>query len=471
MAELKTIQSILADLKTFLRAFNRSLDTGDNSLAKDLLLTPYSLAGKVVLDQVETFKNLHILDTLSGEDLDNEASNYKLERNTGIASTVTLTFYTTTTPTANITIPAATKVQTAGTTLVSPLAFSTTADVTFLLSDAASYYSYDRSRYEFPVAATCDTTGILGNVGLGYIIKSVSPVTGISGVTNLVSAIGGEDQEIDDDLRERIRQVATGRDLNVVRGANAALRSYGFSDAYAVRAEDEEVERDTGAEVYVIDNSIATYLETFTYDPAKTRYYFARRPILEVSYVETSGGVLSTSLYDVQRDTSSPLRRSVYALDYIEIYGSAGLVAGETFTVTYSYSNLIYNVQQTIDLPENKILTSDLLLKRAYPMSLYLNATLTLLPNADAPTTRNKIRNALSQYVATEYRLNTDVQKSDLVTIIQEGYGDYPITTVDAVVINNYYVKDELGNTYLPVNEVISISKKQYVVLASAVVI
>ena len=471
MAEIKTIQTILAELRTFLRSFNRSLDTGDNSLSKDLLLTPYSLAGKVILDQVGTFKDLHILDSLSGTDLDNEASNYKLERNTGITSTVTLTFYTTTRPIANLTIPAATQVQTAGTTLSTPISFSTNGDTTFLLSDVDSYYSYDRSRYEFSAAATCITTGTLGNVGIGYIAKLTSSVTEISGVTNLVSAIGGADQEIDDDLRERIRQIATGRDLNIVRGLNAELKSLGFLDAYAVRSEESEAERATGAEVYVIDNSIATYVETFTYDPSKSRYYFSFRPILDVSYVITSGGVLSIANYSVNKDSTSPLRRSVQALDYIEIYGTAGLVAGETFTVTYSYSNQIYASQQTLDLSENKILTSDLLIKKAYPMYLYINATLTLLQNADAPTTRNRVRNALSQYVSTEYRLNTEIQKSDLVNILQEGYGDYPVTTVDAVIINNYYVKDENGVASLPINETISISKKQHVVLASAVLI
>ena len=65
------------------------------------------------------------------------------------------------------------------------------------------------------------------------------------------------------------------------------------------------------------------------------------------------------------------------------------------------------------------------------------------------------------------YVLGDDIQKSDLVVVMQEGYGDYPVENVDAVVISSYYLKDETGTGYLPINEVISLTNKQFVVYGS----
>jgi len=116
------------------------------------------------------------------------------------------------------------------------------------------------------------------------------------------------------------------------------------------------------------------------------------------------------------------------------------------------------------------MLTADALIKRAYPLDLYINASLTLKANADGPSTRNACRNALTQYMST-YRLGASVQESDLIIVLQEGYGDYPISTVDAVVINSFYLTDEMGNTYMPLNETIALNEKQYATYGTSAIV
>jgi len=164
------------------------------------------------------------------------------------------------------------------------------------------------------------------------------------------------------------------------------------------------------------------------------------------------------------------MRRSIYAQDYIEILPTASLAEGAGFNVTYNYSNLLNQSQSSLMLPENKVLTADVLLKRAYPLSLFINATLTLKSNADGPATRSKVRNALSQYISS-YRLGDDIQKSDLIIVMQEGFGDYPVENVDAVIINSYYLQDEYGNKYNPVTEVISVGNTQHAIYGSATIL
>jgi len=467
----KSIETLVGELRTFLRIYNYRLDTGENSLNKSLILYPYSIGGKEVLDQVENIRDLHILSQNEGTEIDDFAGDLQKERVIGRYATINIVFFTSTTPTADITVPAGTQVRTAGTAFVSPVTFSTLSEATFAASAAENYYSYDRDRYEFPIAGIADDIGTVGNVGAGNVVQILSPITGIDGVTNLVASSGGEDEESDEDFKTRIALAQTGRDLNVVDGLRGYIQDQGFLDAFPVRVEDYDAERVTGVDVFVIDNSYATHTETFTYDPSRERYYFSLRPVVAVTSVQGSlTGILGVNEYDVNIDTTSEYRRSTQGLDYISFRQTSGLSVGEGVSVTYTYSEAIRQAQSNLELNPNKILTTDALVKRAYPLYFYLTATLSLTTNADGPATRNKARNAVVQLLST-YRLGGDIQKSDLVVVLQEGYGDYPIDTVDAVLISDYYLQDEFGTTYQPVDEVISVGNKQYVVYGRTVIV
>lgn len=471
MADIKSRDVLLAEMREFLRVWNRSLDTSDNSLSKDLLLTPYSVGGKAVMDQVEIARDLHVLSRLESGDLDNEGTNYTRERLSGTYSIVTLTFYTETAPTTDIVIPATTQATTAGTSFASPISFSTVVEARFAATDAAAYYSHDRSRYEFQVTGLCDTIGSAGRLGAGLITQLVGSITGITGVTNLTGATGGLDEESDDDYMERIRLAKLGRDINTTNGLRKFMRDTGFLDAYPVRVESVDSEKATGVDVFVINSSSEAATDTFTYDPAQQYYYLTSRPVLTVASVVGSNlGILPSSAYSVNIDSTTELRRSIYSQDYIRIPGGSGLLTGEQITVSYTYAPLIVQVQATLDLITNEVLTADPLIKRAFPLYLYLNATITLMANADGPTVRSRCRNALSQYVSV-YRLGDNLQRSDLIVVLQKGYGDFPITSVDAVVINSYYLQDELGNIYSPVNEIITVGNKYYIVYGAATIV
>lgn len=468
---IKSKETLLAELRTFLRAYNRLLDTGDNSLAKDFLLLPFSIGGSTIMDQVSVARDLHILSRLVGTELDNEATNYKLERLPGTFALVSLTFFTSATPTTDVTIPAGSQGKTAGTAFSSPITFSTVSQATYPVSSLGVYYSHDRARYEFTILALCDTIGRTGNIGAELITTLIGAIPQIDGVTNLTAAFQGSDSESDDDLKVRIQMAVLGRDLNVPNGVRGQLMGYGFIDAYPVRVEDADAEKASGIDAFVIDVAPDTVTETFSYDPAQTIFYLANRPVTDItSVVLGSGTVLSTAQYDAHIDATSPMRRSVYGQDYVELHSGLGLTLGDSFSVTYNYSKVIKNAQADIDLVDNKVLTSDLLVKRAYPLYFYVTATLTYKANADVAATKSKCKNALAQLLAT-YRLGNPIQKSDLIVVLQNGYGDYPVDTVDAVRISSYSLVDEVGTTYLPIDEVISVGKKYYVLYGAATLV
>lgn len=469
MADTKSLQTLIAEVKTFIRTKNRSLDVSSNSLINDIILTPYGVAGKLLMDQVEVAKNLHILSSLVDTDLDNEGTNYNKERGGGVYATVDLTFYATSKPTAEVVIPATAQAQTAGTAFSTPVTFTVDGESRFALADVDAYYSHDRDRYEFTCSATCDTIGTDGNVSANIISMLVGGVSQINGVSNLTAAVGGSDQEMDDDFRERIRLAKLGRCLNVSNGIKGYLSGLGFADSHVIRVEEAGYERASGVDAFVVDYSSEVQTDAFIYDPAQQRYYFTKRPVREVTVVRSAAiGTLSTSQYAVTIDSTSPMRRSIYAQDFIEFM--APLVVGDTLSVSYNYSSAISQAQATLNLPDNRVLTADILVKRAYPLSLFLSALLTLKANADGPSTRNKCRNALSQFLSS-YRLGDDVQKSDLIIVLQQGYGDYPVDNVDAVTISSFYLLDEWGGTYTATNDIIAVGDKEHAIYGSATVV
>lgn len=469
MVQIKTNETILGELRTFLKAYSRLINTGDTSLIKDFILTPLSVAGEVLFTQISTVKDLFILSQQSSSDLDIEATNYKLERSTGTAATVTMTFYTESAPTEDVVIPQGTVVSTVGTTFTAAVRFVVASDYTFPLSAIGNYYSYDRARYEFNVFCSAESVGSAGNVGSETIINPVSTITGITGVTNLSASSGGGDQESDESIRRRIQLTKAGRDLNTANGLQTYIASLNFASAKPIRVEDSTAERATGIDIFVIDSYVLSQSDTFTYRAATSRYYLSKPPVRAISQIiSSSTGVIAATDYGTNIDNSSSLRRSAYASDYVTIYSSAGLADGDTITVTYTYSADVSQTQDTLELDSNNVLTAEVYLKRAFPLYLRLNASLTLKSNADGPTVRSRVRNGLVQFLST-YNLGDDIQKSDLIVVLQEGYGDYPTNSVDAVIINSYYLEDEFGTTYTAVDETISVTNKQYVVYGSTV--
>lgn len=471
MANIKSINEILASFSAFLRAYNKSIDTGDNSLIRDLLITPMAVAGRLLSVQAVEASDRHVLSKSTGSILDDEGTNYTLRRGTGTYATVSVTFWSEIAPTVPVYIPKGTQASTPGTPFDSPVSFITISDVSLSAASAQAYYSHDRARYEYTTSALCAEAGSRGNVGSSTISVISGSIAGIAGVTNLNAATGGTGSEDDDDIRERIRLKRAGRGLNVPEGLRGFVRDAGFQDAYAIRTEDADSERCDGIDIFVVDPYTSAATDTFTYYASTNKYYLTNRPVKDVtSVVSVSVGELGLTDYDVFIDNSSPIRRSKYAQDYIEVRLSASIPNGTQFTVTYAYNEYIYNLQASLENDKNNVLTSNVMAKRAFPVNLYINASLTLLTNADIATTKTLCRNALSQFLST-YRLGDDIQKSDLIIVLQEGYGDYVVDSVDAVVINSFYLTDEFGTTYMPVQETITVSPTQYVIYGQAVLV
>lgn len=284
------------------------------------------------------------IDTAAGPDLDARAAQYGVTRIGAVQAKASLTFSSSSQATATI-IPAQTTVLTATGTV-----FTTDADAT-LTAGATSIPN---------VAATCQTPGIVGNVPALTLVQFQSQPVGISAVTNPAAGIGGQDQETDDSLRQRIKLSVAG----LARGTPAALES-------AVLGAKDPATGDTILFAKVLEDPIArpAYSEMYIADAAGTN---------EGTSVAVSGEVLTASLAGPPQGsaqggetrltaknrpfdtnvaatlTSSKRGKLTLGTDFY-VNTSAGVffltpaaVQGEVLTATYSYFGGIIQLAQKI---------------------------------------------------------------------------------------------------------------------------
>lgn len=97
----------------------------------------------------------------------------------------------------NLTIPKGFLLATPASGDTPSIQFSTTEDASLADPD-------DTGTGTATIRIQCGETGATGNVGAGSVSLMVSPLIGVSGVTNASAITGGIDEESDDDYRDRI---------------------------------------------------------------------------------------------------------------------------------------------------------------------------------------------------------------------------------------------------------------------------
>lgn len=124
-----------------------------------------------------------------GDFLDDHATTYGLTRKIAISATGTIQFQ----GTVGTQIPTGTQVGTETTDPdADPLVYSTTQPGTIPISGSIL------------LTAQADETGTGSNVAIGLVNQLLSPISGISSVSNVTPMASGEDVESDSDLQRRI---------------------------------------------------------------------------------------------------------------------------------------------------------------------------------------------------------------------------------------------------------------------------
>lgn len=151
--------------------------------------TAIEKAEMVGFSLVETIKNMFPMFADDYNILNYHAENRGIPRKAAVRATVSVTIK----GTPGTKIPNGFLFSTQATNDAPAVEFETTADAT--IPDSGTLSLDDISAV---------LGGTQGNVGAGSIIMQVAPIDGIKSVTNPSAASGGEDEETDDALRERM---------------------------------------------------------------------------------------------------------------------------------------------------------------------------------------------------------------------------------------------------------------------------
>ena len=169
-----------------------------------------------------------------------------LTRGGATASVVTLTFYTYVKPTQTSTFPVGILCTTTSDSVTPSLTFVTTGSASITPNSAPSFYDPVAGWWAVSIPASCRTSGASTNVGAGTVNTISSSAPSGWGVTNLVPAIFGQDEEINSKFASRIaaREV-TGVDSGTRDGYfTAAMSTPGIVATEVVAAGDIEMLRD-----------------------------------------------------------------------------------------------------------------------------------------------------------------------------------------------------------------------------------
>lgn len=249
MVKFKSFNEVVLSMLERLRLTQPQLDTKPNSVARDVFIDPPSFELGEIYEVIRAVARLQSLANLTGNDLTNFGANFGATRKPGTKASgqVVFTFRRIDT---NLTIPAGTVITTRN-----GLSFSTISNTTIRTSDVnALRATATRLREQLDTASITDQYAIEINAqaqSIGsssniapYSIVSFS-VSGVNGVTNVISFTGGTDVETDSAFRSRVLATFAGANTGTSLGYRSIVLSLADTiDALVVEPGDTLMTRD-----------------------------------------------------------------------------------------------------------------------------------------------------------------------------------------------------------------------------------
>lgn len=401
------------------------VDTRVGTVLRDAILSPVASEFTNVYTNIDTVSANQSVATAASQsdtDLENLAANFGLSRTIGTHSSTTCRLYRYSQPSSSIIIPQGTKVYTELSS--SRVAFSTQATVTL---SPTSPTDEDNGAYYVDCAVVCDDAGSAGNVAIGAI--SYIEFTGIDFVSNLTEATGGREAQTNEELAATIEATARGNS-GTRTGYEALVRTnFSVADVQVISARDSDSVRAQygGAiDVIVLDETKTAQTEAFSFvSPTATSLIIPTfKPligVIQITGYDTGDNqvVLQPGVdYDVVLDTYSINRRSDEESSKILLHITSFTPQDNTLlTVDYYYSASIPNIQTFLNLDENKVFGSNVLVKMGIEIPVNVTAKVSLLPGYNSTSVIDNVQTALSNHF-NGLLLGDDVQSSDVIAVI-----------------------------------------------------
>lgn len=314
------------------------------------------------VDHLADFFQLEKLSNLSEEEIEQVGRNFGQEVSQGTPSQGFLLFYTYQVPTGDITIPVGTLVSTEDSEYV----YQTTTESTFSASNIAAYYNAETRRYEITIPGEAVERGSDYDAKQGRITAMLSPISGISGVTNSTDFEGGTADQTSTEFADDLRDLPLGNSLGTPGGYQAAaIRVAGgvIQDSVVVSSADTDIyERYNltgmrmGVDLYVIGSRLGPTIYSYTTVGTETRIVLDKQPVLAITSVLVNGIAAS---YSFQQDTDPNHRGSLFAKDSIVLDTAPG--PGKDVFVQYTYNMLIEQLQAEMTVVDANLFKTNFL--------------------------------------------------------------------------------------------------------------
>ena len=379
----KTIDTIRNELMTSFLNRLPNIDLTEGTSERDMFIeSPISGQLMTLWDNLiyiaKTFSPFLYSADLTTDDIKTYMANYDVSVNPATYSSGTVTFYTYSVPTTDITIPAGSIVATDSST---PIEFSVDSTYTMYSALASSYFNTNLNRWEISANVTAVKAGPNYRAGVAAIKKITTPITGIGGCTNNSSVSGGLSEETITSALRRVVSKFQGRGLASTQGVQSFVQSYVIA-VNTVGAGDPEMVRDNGyggaIDFYVIGSDSLNMTDTvvitsagldspLTVNYTSSGIVMVYQPVISISSVLKNGTIMNFSDFELVADTGV-LKKSTRALDKIELT-STGITStgyfqvGDSIEINYAYNSLLHTIENALNDPTNHYENRDYLLR------------------------------------------------------------------------------------------------------------
>jgi len=403
---------------------DKTLDT-NIAAHRDIFIDPVAEVFEAQNDRIVYLSNLTSLrnvEKVVPDDLDSIAFNEAMVRWDGSSSLATVTFSRVQIPTFDITVPANFPIA----TLVDPatgvsVTFRTVETRTLFFASPDAYYNAETQKYELNVLVASVSSGTETEVGAYTITNPLRALSGFDEVANKAATTSGRGTETNVELSKRYLLQVEGNNLGTPAGAKKwVLDNFSSAeDVYVVYGEDENLTRDqtdAGAvDMWILGESPVELTYTTTYPGVEQLIATTRQPLISVSQVSTSGGIIFVEGTDYEVVTGEgEYSYSARGSDGIKFLagGSAPAALQDPVYIVYSYNSLITTLDSFFTQPEFYSMGMDKLFRWAQAQQITIEANLKV--SAGNPdTVKANVRTAILTYI-NGLKLGENVEEFDI---------------------------------------------------------
>ncbi len=465
--------SITDQIVDTLKELDPNLDVREGTAIFELMVKPLTLVLEPLqqeIDEIKTFQSIADAETMPADELDLLAENFFINRKSGERASVTARIFL---------------VEEADITFEAGAIFTAKNGQTFTNVDSVSFSSAEIRLnqegelffFDVPTLSVELTTD--ANIGADEIVSIDVDVVGFAGVTNPNPATGGQREETNTELVDRIKKSITLRNLITVRGISTILTEE-FQNIFEVRVigfGDPEMHRDTTLGVHV-GGRVDVYVDSpdkfktseaqfasseFLPPDAEGIHIDIKKdattgvptitdvPFIKIEKVET-GTILADQTFSV---TAELVEDEDFTLNVEDIPGLPPNTesSGQHFRfsnkeildlqidvdhkdddirVTYQHAEFVTPVQDFVDLEIQRVVCSDILVKTFIPAFIDMSVIVTPILGQTVPD----YKTAIEEFI-DNLRSPTVFEVSDIVDLIYNlgaDQVDLPITVTSFVV-------------------------------------